>query len=149
MAGNHQVLACRQAKEYKLPAKKVYVYRSGVYRAISKGRLQCCHGFAIRPFARFYPVNRVKWRLYFESGGSLVYTLTEFPEPTDRDNRLGLQLNGITKYGIGSDINISRSTSIIVSVRHLHISNGNTKSAARNPSHDSNGFSIGLAHRLK
>lgn len=106
-------------------------------------------GFAIRPFARFYPVNRANWRLYFESGGGFVYTLTEFPQPTDRDGRLGLQLNGITKYGIGADVNISRNTSVVFSVRHLHVSNGNTKGVERNPSHDSNGFSIGLLHRLR
>lgn len=106
-------------------------------------------GFAIRPFARFYPVNNQKWRLYFESGGGLIYTVTEFPKPTDRDNRLGLQLNGITKYGIGSDISINTKTSVMFGVRHLHLSNGNTKGAERNPSHDSNGFFIGLTHKLR
>lgn len=106
-------------------------------------------GFDIKPFARFYPVNNEKWRLYFESGGGFVYTLTEFPKPTDQDNRLGLQLNGITKYGIGSDMNINKNTSIMFGVRHLHISNGNTKGTERNPSHDSNGFFIGLTHKLK
>lgn len=106
-------------------------------------------GFAIRPFARFYPINNHQWRLYFESGGGFIYTLTEFPKPTDQDNRLGLQLNGITKYGIGSDISINENTSIMLGVRHVHISNGNAKGTERNPSHDSNGFFIGLTHKLK
>lgn len=106
-------------------------------------------GFDIKPFARFYPVNNKKWRFYFESGGGFVYTFTEFPKPTDRDNRLGLQLNGITKYGVGSDINISKNTSVMFGVRHLHISNGNSKGVERNPSHDSNGFFIGLTHKIK
>ncbi|MBK9271425.1 MAG: acyloxyacyl hydrolase [Saprospiraceae bacterium] len=105
-------------------------------------------GFAIRPFARFYLMNHQKWRLYFESGGGFIYTFTEFPKPTDQDKRLGLQLNGITKYGMGSDISININTSIMFGVRHLHISNGNAKGAERNPSHDSNGFFIGLTHKL-
>ena len=105
-------------------------------------------GFALRPFARFYPINKEKWRLYFESGGGLIYTLTEFPKPTDQDSRRGLKLNGITKYGIGSDINISKSTAIMFGIRHIHISNGNAKGEERNPSHDSNGFFLGLTHTL-
>ncbi len=106
-------------------------------------------GFAVRPFARFYAINKQKWQLYFESGGGLVYTFTEFPKPTDQDNRLGLQLNGITKYGIGSGITIHKNASIMVGIRHLHISNGNIKGVAHNPSHDSNGFFLGLTHTLK
>ncbi|WP_029298468.1 hypothetical protein [Chryseobacterium hispalense] len=39
-------------------------------------------GFAVRPYARFYPINKQKWRLYFESGGGFIYLLNEFPEPT-------------------------------------------------------------------
>nr|WP_294776549.1 acyloxyacyl hydrolase [uncultured Flavobacterium sp.] len=105
-------------------------------------------GFALRPFARFYPVNQEKWRLYFESGGGLIYTLTEFPKPTEQDGRLGLKLNGITKYGIGSEINLSKSTALMFGMRHIHISNGNAKGEERNPSHDSNGFFLGLSHRL-
>lgn len=106
-------------------------------------------GFDIKPFARFYAVNKENWRLYFESGGGFVYTFTEFPKPTDQDNRLGLRLNGITKYGIGSDFHISKNTSIMLGIRHLHISNGNTKGVERNPSHDSNGFFIGLTHKIR
>lgn len=105
-------------------------------------------GFAVRPFARFYPVNKEKWRMYFESGGGFVYLVEEFPKPTDQDNRLGTKLNGITKYGLGAEINFTTSNAIMFGVRHLHMSNGNTRGAERNPSHDSNGFFIGLSHRL-
>lgn len=105
-------------------------------------------GFAIRPFARFYPFNKEKWRLYFESGGGFIYFLDTFPKPNDQDNRLGTQWNGVMKYGIGSEINVLKSTAIIFGVRHLHISNGNTKGVEQNPSHDSNGFFIGLSHKL-
>lgn len=105
-------------------------------------------GFAIRPFARFYPVNNAKWRLYFESGGGFIFLLDEYPKPTDQDDRLGTQWNGTTKYGIGSEINIFKSTSLMFGIRHLHISNGDTKGVERNPSHDSNGLFVGLSHRL-
>jgi len=114
----------------------------------AKDNFNSTSGFALRPFARFYTINKEKWRLYFESGGGLIYTLTDFPKPTDQDNRLGLKINGITKYGIGSDINVSKSTSIMFGVRHIHISNGNAKGEERNPSHDSNGFFLGLTHYL-
>lgn len=105
-------------------------------------------GFAVRPYARFYPINKQKWRLYFESGGGFIYLLNEFPEPTNQDNRLGTRWNGTTKYGVGSEINISELTAIMFGIRHLHISNGNTKGSERNPSHDSNGFFVGISHRL-
>ncbi|MDR6160229.1 hypothetical protein QF023_003745 [Chryseobacterium sp. SLBN-27] len=105
-------------------------------------------GFAVRPYARFYPINKQKWRLYFESGGGFIYLLNEFPEPTNQDNRLGTRWNGTTKYGVGSEVNISELTAIMFGIRHLHISNGNTKGSERNPSHDSNGFFVGISHRL-
>lgn len=105
-------------------------------------------GFAIRPFARFYPVNKEKWRMYFESGGGFIYLVDQFPKPTDQDNRLGTNWNGTTKYGLGSEINFNKSNAIMFGVRHLHISNGNKKGAERNPSHDSNGFFVGISHKL-
>lgn len=105
-------------------------------------------GFAFRPFARFYPVNNCKWRLYFESGGGMVYFLENFPKPTDKDDRLGTFWNGTTKYGIGSQINFTNATAVTFGVRHLHVSNGNTKGVERNPSHDSNGFFLGFSHNI-
>jgi len=105
-------------------------------------------GFAIRPFARFYPVNKDRWRLYFESGGGFIYLADEFPKPTDQDNRLGTYWNGTTKYGLGSEINFNKSNTIMFGARHIHISNGNKKGVERNPSHDSNGFFIGISHKI-
>ncbi|GAA0527808.1 acyloxyacyl hydrolase [Chitinophaga japonensis] len=105
-------------------------------------------GVAIRPFARFYPVNNEKWQLYFESGGGFVYLVDQFPQPTTRDDRLGTQLNGITRYGIGAAFHVNEQVSVTGSVRHLHISNGDKKGAERNPSHDSNGFAVGASYRL-
>lgn len=103
-------------------------------------------GFAIRPFARFYAVNQDSWKLYFESGGGFVYFLDEFPKPTDRDDRLGTQLNGTTKYGIGTYVSLNRHTDVLFGIRHVHVSNGNTKGVERNPSHDSNGFFVGVSY---
>jgi hypothetical protein len=103
-------------------------------------------GFAIRPFARFYPVNRKNWRMYFESGGGLIYLIDPYPKSTDQDSRLGTNWNGTTKYGIGAEININKSSSILFGVRHIHISNGNRKGVDRNPSHDSNGFFVVISH---
>lgn len=103
-------------------------------------------GFAIRPFARFYPVNTEQWRLYFELGGGLIYLFDYFPKPTEQDNRLGTKLNGTTKYGIGSEYTFSKSVAISFSIKHIHISNGNTNGVERNPSHDSNGFFIGVVY---
>jgi hypothetical protein len=104
-------------------------------------------GLAIRPFARFYPVNRERWNLYFESGGGFIYFFDAFPQPTDRDPRRGTNFNGVTKYGIGSEIRFNHSTALLLGVRHVHVSNGDSKGAARNPSHDSNGFYVGFSFR--
>ncbi|HEY9049294.1 MAG TPA: acyloxyacyl hydrolase [Ohtaekwangia sp.] len=104
-------------------------------------------GLAVRPFARFYPVNNNNWRLYFESGGGLIYLFDEFPKPTDRDGRLGTHWNGTTKYGIGTEINLTKTFDLMAGIRHIHISNGNTSGEERNPSHDSNGFFIGLSYK--
>ena len=105
-------------------------------------------GLAIKPFARFYAVNQTGWRLYFESGGGLIYLFDEFPTANDHDTRLGTYLNGITKYGLGSEISIADKAYLLVGIRHLHISNGNTSGVERNPSHDSNGFFIGFSRNL-
>lgn len=106
-------------------------------------------GFALRPFARFYLFNRRTFQFFFESGGGLVYTVDEFPKPTDQDNRLGLQLNGITKYGLGATLLLSKYFSLSCEIRHLHLSNGNTRGVERNPSHDSNGFFLGINQKLR
>lgn len=105
-------------------------------------------GVGIRPFARFYPVNRSGWKLYFESGGGLIYFFEEFPQPTDQDGRLGTFLNGTTRYGIGTELRLAGSTFLLAGVRHVHVSNGNRKGVERNPSHDSNGFFVGCSLRL-
>jgi opacity protein-like surface antigen len=103
-------------------------------------------GIAGRLFARFYPVNEASWRLYFESGGGLVWFAEEFPKPTPDDERLGTQVNGTTKYGIGGEVNVTDKLAILMGIRHIHVSNGNTSGVERNPSHDSNGWFLGVAY---
>lgn len=101
-------------------------------------------GLAVRPFARFYLINHHKTRLYFESGGGLIFLRANFPAANDRDGRTGTQWNGTTKYGLGVEYKLFRNTWLLAGARHLHISNGNAKGSERNPSHDSNGFFAGL-----
>ncbi len=101
-------------------------------------------GISIRPFARFYAINSSRYRLYFESGGGLIYFFDQFPKATSHDARIGTRLNGNTKYGIGGEVSIYRSVSFTAGLRHVHISNGDTKGSGRNPSHDSNGFFLGV-----
>ncbi|HUI31622.1 MAG TPA: acyloxyacyl hydrolase [Candidatus Acidoferrales bacterium] len=103
-------------------------------------------GIGIRPFARFFPVNGENWRLYFECGAGLIYFFDNFPKSTYADPRLGTYLNATSKYGIGSGVNLDKSTSLVFGVRHIHVSNGNLEGSNRNPSHDSNGFFIGFTY---
>ena len=105
-------------------------------------------GFAVRPFARFYPINNERWRLYFESGGGLIHLNHEFPNPTDRDPRRGTRWNGITKYGLGAEVDIGKSMAAAIGIKHTHVSNGNREGVERNPSHDSNGFLLGFSRRF-
>ncbi|MBE99823.1 MAG: hypothetical protein CMP77_07560 [Flavobacterium sp.] len=113
---------------------------------LPKDKYNSTAGVAIRPFARFYPVNKENYRIYFESGGGFIYFFDEFPQPTYQDDRLGTYFNGITKYGIGAEIKFTQSSYILFGIRHLHVSNGNSKGVERNPSHDSNGFFIGFSY---
>lgn len=103
-------------------------------------------GAGIRPFARFYFINSGDLKVYFESGGGIIYFSENFPKPTKQDNRLGTYWNGTTKYGIGGQYKIGENTFVQLGIRHIHVSNGNTKGVERNPSHDSNGFFIGISY---
>ena len=105
-------------------------------------------GFSVRPFARFYAINKHSWKLWFESGGGLIWFTDNFPKPTAEDSRMGTQLNGTTKYGIGASVLLQDKMYLVFGARHLHISNGNSKSVDRNPSHDSNGVFAGFTWLL-
>ena len=102
-------------------------------------------GIAIRPFARFYAIHNGSTRLYFESGGGFINFTETFPQRTDRDPRLGTPWDGTTRYGIGAETAITPTVRLLLAVRHVHVSNGNTSGVERNPSHDSNGFSLGVS----
>ena len=104
-------------------------------------------GLAVRPMIRWYAVNRDDLRLYFESGAGLVYTPDEFPAPSSYDGRRGLRLNGTTRYGLGAEVPLTGGLHLALGLRHQHVSNGNARGLERNPSHDSNGFTVGLSWR--
>ncbi len=115
----------------------VYVPRDSVNNTI---------GFAARPFARFYPFNKKRWRLYFESGVGIIYFFNNFPKPTTQDPRNGTHLNFDPKYGIGAEVNFDPKTSLLFGVRHAHVSNGDLIGVQRNPSFDSDGFFVGFSY---
>ncbi len=106
------------------------------------------YGVGIRPFFRFYPMNKDNIKLYFQSGAGLQYFFKNFPQPSGffDDYREGTRLNGSPKYGIGAEIKLNPKWEITAGLWHTHFSNGDNPSAERNPGHDSNGFSIGLVY---
>ncbi len=106
-------------------------------------------GFGLRPFMRFYPVNRERLRLYFESGAGVIYFVEKFPQPSGffGDERTGTHWNGSPKYGFGAEWKLNERFSLQASWRHVHVSNGNTWGEENNPGHDSNGVNLGLLWR--
>lgn len=106
-------------------------------------------GLGLRPFVRFYPVNRDVFKLFFQSGAGLVLFADTYPKPSGffGDNREGTRLNGSPKYGIGTEIKLNMQLAAQLGLWHVHFSNGDHPSDERNPGHDSNGFSVGLIYR--
>lgn len=106
------------------------------------------YGLGIRPFFRFYPVNKENIKLYFQSGAGIQYFIDNYPQPSGffGDKREGTKLNGSPKYGLGTEIRINSKWNINAGIWHIHFSNGNHPSIDRNPGHDSNGFSIGITY---
>ncbi|MBL7805016.1 MAG: acyloxyacyl hydrolase [Saprospiraceae bacterium] len=107
------------------------------------------YGCGIRPFFRFYPINKEHFNLYFSSGAGLIYFFDNYPKPSDffGDMREGTKLNGCPKYGIGTEFKINSRLNISAGLWHIHFSNGDNPSFERNPGHDSNGFSVGLSYK--
>ena len=106
--------------------------------------------FGTRPFARWYAVTGKKASLFFEYGAGLSYSLKRFPLTgtgweTDTA-RTGTKFNFITKYGIGTEIHLSKRLWLQAGIRHFHLSNGNLRGIQRNPSHDSNGVFLGFIY---
>jgi hypothetical protein len=106
-------------------------------------------GFGLRPFVRFYPVQKNNFNLFFQSGAGLILFVDNYPKPSGffSDNREGTKLNGSPKYGIGTEFKISKKLLAQAGLWHIHFSNGNHPSYERNPGHDSNGFSIGIFYK--
>lgn len=105
-------------------------------------------GLGIRPFVRFYPINKERFKLFIQSGAGLILFTENFPKPSGffGDNREGTKLNGSPKYGIGSEFKLNKRLSGQIGLWHIHFSNGNYPSRDRNPGHDSNGFTVGLIY---
>jgi hypothetical protein len=104
-------------------------------------------GVGVRPVVRFTPLRSDRVSLFFEAGAGLMAFAEEFSRPHEADPRLGTILNGTPKYGVGAELRLTGRVSLLLGVRHVHVSNGNVRGVERNPSHDSNGFSLGLAVR--
>lgn len=115
-----------------------------------KDKINNTWGLGLRPFARWYPYNRKKARLYFEYGAGISYSLNRFPltgTGWEADTaRTGTRFNLTSKYGFGAIINCTKRLSLQFALRHFHLSNGNTAGIKRNPSHDSNGFFLGFIY---
>lgn len=106
-------------------------------------------GVGLRPFVRFYPLNRKNLKLFFQSGAGLVLFAENYPKPSGffGDNREGTRLNGSPKYGVGAEFKLGRQLLGEFGLWHIHFSNGDRPSYERNPGHDSNGFSFGFIYR--
>lgn len=98
----------------------------------------------LRIFNRFYLRDREKFRLWFESGVGLVYFTQIFPASNSNTDRFGTFWNGVVKYGLAAEFNITPSISGFVGVRHVHFSNADIKTRERNPASDSHGIFVGF-----
>lgn len=106
-----------------------------------------------RPFARWYLCEKNGLRLFAEYGGGISLSEHRFPlsgTGWDADTaRSGTRFNFTSKYGLGTEIKVGNKLFLHAGVRHFHLSNGNIKGIQRNPSHDSNGFFVGLLTSLE
>jgi len=98
----------------------------------------------LRVYNKFYFRDTDKFRIWFENGVGVVYFTKIFPVANPQEERFGTNWNGVVKYGLGAEININPSLSILFGARHLHFSNAEIKGKERNPSHDSHGIFIGV-----
>lgn len=97
-------------------------------------------GFGLRPFVRWYPVQRKGWKLYFEYGAGAMYSIRPFPAG-------GTRLNFTPNYSIGNEWAFDDKFSLQFGYRHVRISNGGLFSDGAHPLHDSNGFFVGFKFR--
>ena len=116
-----------------------------------KDKINNTWSWGIRPFVRWYPYQNKRIRLFFEYGAGLSYSLSRFPLTgtgweTDTA-RTGTRFNFTSIYSMGAEYRSGNRLSFQAGVRHFHLSNGNLAGIQRNPSHDSNGFFVGLIYR--
>ena len=118
-----------------------------------KDKINDTWSLGIRPFVRWYPYKTKNASLFFEYGAGLSYCLDRFPfsgTGLEADTgRTGTRFNFTSKYGIGTEVHFNNRLSIQAGIRHFHLSNGNLAGIQRNPSHDSNGFFVGLFYSTK
>lgn len=104
----------------------------------------------IRPFTRWYACKSKKTSLFFEYGAGISYSLDKFPltgTGWEADTaRTGTRFNLTSKYSIGVEFKLNDKFSLQSGIRHFHLSNGNLAGLQRNPSHDSNGFFVGIIY---
>jgi hypothetical protein len=108
--------------------------------------------FGMMPFARWYAYKKKAVSIFFQYSAGISYSLNIFPltgtELEQDTGRIGTQFNFLSKYSAGAEFRLTKKLSLQASVKHFHLSNGNIKGINRNPSHDSNGFFLGLIYQL-
>lgn len=97
-------------------------------------------GFGLRPFVRWYPIQRKGWKLYFEYGAGVMYTIRPFPGG-------GTRFNFTPNYSLGNEWAFDDKFSLQFGYRHVHVSNAYLFGDNKNPAHDSNGFFVGFKFR--
>ena len=106
----------------------------------------------IMPFARWFLYKSKNINLFFHYGAGISYSFAKFPlSGTGWENdtaRTGTKFNFLSKYGSGIGFHLKNKLSIELGIRHFHLSNGNIKGIQRNPSHDSNGFFLGITYEI-
>ena len=116
-----------------------------------KDKIDDTYCFGLRPSARFHTYGE-KIKIFFEYGAGVSYSLKIFPltgigKGADTA-RIGTKFNLTSKYCVGLEFPINKKISTQCGARHFHLSNGNIKGIGRNPSHDSNGFFVGLFYKI-
>lgn len=109
--------------------------------------------FGFMPFARWYVYKSGKISFYIHYGAGLSYSLNRFPLTgtgwESDTGRTGTKFNFLSKYGFGAECYLTKRLVLFASIKHFHLSNGNTSGIQRNPSHDSNGFFLGISYPIR
>jgi hypothetical protein len=94
-------------------------------------------GVGCAPFVRWQLHIAKRSTVLFEQGAGLMFTSKDFPTG-------GSSANFTPVYGIGFKYDVFEKSSVLIELRHSHISNGGVFAANKgNPGFDSYGFEIG------